>query len=253
MRNIVVIFSTSVFVLFFLSCAIRQEAVIEERKKSLSLLEKLNAYNETVESLQGNAFIVYRDGKEALSFKLQVIAQRKIQNIRLDLCDFVFKNPLVSVIKKSNNILAVIYLKKAYHSFGLEDMDFNSLIGFDIPTDVLLNSLLAKVYIMGSCTEVSQAEYSQLYIEGDKGSERVIFNDDSFPVEIHYTFHDDLYLVTFSKYNVVNDSLFPYRITIKNENRILEINYTEIDIDTSIDDNAFSIDSTVLKDFTELN
>ena len=73
------------------------------------------------------------------------------------------------------------------------------------------------------------------------------------PIEALYILHSDSLLVNFYKFNSIETEQFPYKITIKNEDKLLQINYSSLTINSPINSDLFSFDTSNLKGFTRLN
>jgi len=83
--------------------------------------------------------------------------------------------------------------------------------------------------------------------------ENVLFNEKLMPIEALCILHSDSLLVNFYKFNGIETEQFPYKITIKNEDKLLQINYSSLTINSPINSDLFSFDTSNLKGFTRLN
>jgi hypothetical protein len=234
----------------------RIEDIAEVEKNAADMttiyLRELTAYNEGVKTLQAKAFLMYRTEEKTATFKVLVQSSKGSSNFRIDVSDFVFNKPLVSVIKREEDVLAVIYIKKNYYSLHYEDLDFSKMTGFPIPKELLVSSLLGKVFIYEEQKDISSPQDHALLIIGDDGQETIHLNSDFQPVKVQYLFSSDAFLVTFSKFQSHENLSFPKKITLENEQGTLEINYTNISLNSAIADQAFSVDATLLENFSEV-
>ncbi len=86
---------------FILSCSLRTTKIggpVEaplETEESLPLLTRLNEYNEMVRTIEGNALTIYRTDEKTISLKTDIIRDKKEHRFRIDLFDFVGKDPLL--------------------------------------------------------------------------------------------------------------------------------------------------------------
>jgi len=242
-------------VLSFNSCTLKtlRVGIPVEADESISLLTRLNSYNDMVITIKGKALSVYREGGKTVSLKTNIVTDEKESMFRVDLFDFVFRKPLISIIRKGGDVLAVIYTRKEYYTLSFEDFDFRKMIGFDLPKEILVSAIAGNVYIIEGESVVSDPDNLTLSIEGGAGRELIRFNREYLPVEVKYDYSTALYYIRFDKYKIVDNFYFPHKIIIKNEDRMFEINYTDIDVNIAVENEAFSFDDSVLNGFARIN
>jgi outer membrane biogenesis lipoprotein LolB len=231
--------------------AVKENIVAEKKVQPQVLLEKINTYNQKVSNLKGDALLVYRDGEHTLSFRTAVISRNQLESIRMDLYDFVFKTPIVSMVKRGNEIFAVLYTKKQYFSTTVDALDFKQVLGFDVPVELLFHSLLAKVYVPDREYEAEQIDDYNLELREPGITQRITFDEDLIPVSVLYTFMDDEYNVKFEKYNRINDIEFPLKITLTDRERVLELNYSNVTLNAGVSEETFLLEDIITEDFTE--
>jgi hypothetical protein len=71
--------------------------------------------------------------------------------------------------------------------------------------------------------------------------ETVLFSDDKLPVGATFEQGGDKYVVSFSKFKASRGGRFPAKITIQGGDRSLEINYTNLEINPVLGDQAFNV------------
>lgn len=242
-------------ILSFNSCTLKTSRVgiPVETDGSFSLLTRLHSYNNTVTTIKGKALTVYREGEKTVSLRADIVTDEKEIMFRIDLFDFVFKKPLISIIRKTGDILAVIYTKKEYHTMSFENFDFQEMTGFDLPKEILMSAIAGNVYIIEGEAVVSDPDNLLLSIEGEAGRELIRLNREYLPVEVEYYYGTVLYHISFNKYKIIDNFYFPHKIIIKNGGRILEINYTDIKVNTAVGNEVFSFDDSVLNGFARIN
>jgi hypothetical protein len=231
--------------------AVKENIVVEKKVQPQVLKEKVAAYNEKVSNLKADAFLVYRDGEHTLSFRTDVISRNQLESIRMDLYDFVFKTPIISMAKRGNEIFAVLYMKKQYFSTTLDALDFKQVLGFDVPVELLFHSLLAKVYIPDSEYEAEQVDDYNLELQEPGITQRITFNEDLIPVDVLYTFMDDEYNVKFEKHDRIADIEFPLKITLRDRERVLELNYSNVTLNAGVSEETFFLEDIIPEDFTQ--
>ena len=241
--------------LFLISCSLKVARVSElvQKKARSFLFEELISYNNSVVTLEGKAFVMYKESEKTFSFRVEVAADKNEMNFRLDIGDFVFKIPLITVIQEGEDVLVINYSKKTFSRLQYKDLDFKNMTGLNIPKDILVNSVLGEVFIIKGDIEVSESDNLLLSINGMTEKENVLFNEKLMPIEALYILHSDSLLVNFYKFNGIEKEQFPYKITIKNEDKLLQINYSSLTINSPINSDLFSFDTSNLKGFTRLN
>ena len=246
-------------IFFMLSCSLRTTKIggpVEpplETEESLPLLTRLNKYNDMVRTLEGSAFTVYRTDEKTISLKMDIITDKKERRFRIDLFDFVFKVPLVSIVRNDNDVLAVVHNKKEYYTLTFEYFDFWEMTGINIPKDILISSITGEVHMIKGETVISSTEDLLLSIEGETGLELVRFNNDDLPVEAHFIYETESYIVNYEKYKNIENIDYPHKITIKHDDSRLEINYAEVKLNTVVESAAFDFDRSVLEEYTRVN
>jgi len=253
------IFFMLLFLFFLLSCSLKTTKIGEsveaplETEESLPLLTRLNEYNEMVRTVEGNALTIYRTDEKTISLKTDIIRDKKEQRFRIDLFDFVFRVPLVSIVRSDNDVLAVIHNKKEYYTLTFEYFDFREMTGINIPKDILVSSMTGEVHMIKGETAISSPKDLLLSIEGETGLELVRFNNDSLPVEVQFIFETESYIVNYEKYKNIANIDFPHKITIKHDDSRLEINYAEVKLNTVVESTVFDFDGSVPEEYTRMN
>jgi hypothetical protein len=242
-----------------LSCSLRTAKIgapVEtplETEESQLLLTWLNEYNEMIRTIDGNALTIYRTDEKTISLKTDIITDKNEQRFRIDLFDFVFKAPLVSIVRNDNDVLAVIHNKKEYYTLTFEYFDFRELTGINIPKEILVSSITGEVYMLKGETVLSSPEDLLLSIEGETGLELVRFNSDSLPVEAQFIYETESYIVNYEKFKNIANIDYPHKITIKHNDAQLEINYAKVKLNTLVEGTAFDFDWAVLEKYTRVN
>ena len=259
MKINVKIFFLPFLILFMISCSLRTAKVsgpVEtpaETEVSIPLLTNLNGYNDRVDTVEGNALTVYREEGSTISLKTEIVSDKNGQNFRIDLSDYVFKVPLVSIVKNNNDILAVVYNKKEYYKLTFNYFNFHEMTGINVPKEILVSSMTGNVYLIEGETAVSSPEDDLLSIEGRTGRELVRFNGESLPIEAQYIDETDIYTVRYEKYKKIDNIDYPHRIIIKHQDSQLEINYTDIKLNGSLDSSVFEFDRFDLNEYRKVD
>jgi len=239
-------------VIFLLSCATKT-LKLKDKEDAFYIMEKLKLYNDNVKTFDGNAIIFRRDSKRSSSFKAKVIASRETNGLKIDINDFVFNKPLVSIIKNNSEVLVISYIKKEFYSSNYDDFDFRKMTGFDIPKELFTDAILGKVYIINGIIKTSSDNNKSLYVKNDNIAEEIYLNSEFLPSKIFYFTEDGLYEVIFNKYIMINNLMFPAKITIKKkDDMILEINYREANLNNMFKKEALLIDMSILNSYRKV-
>lgn len=254
MRRSVYLLSFLIF-LFMVSCTMKTVKVEEpaQIETSTILLEKLNDYNSYVKSLEGNALVTYKESDKTYSFRAQFESDKNKMDFKMHLDEFIFKFPLFTLIKKDQDVLAIVHSKKTYTFLQYEELDLNKLTGLNIPRDILIRTVLGEVFVIEG--EIIESKAQSITIQNENQSETIVFNEELLPDETHYYLNPelDMYKVTFSKYRNIGNIEFPYKIMIQNEERTLSINYSDLKINPPISADVFSMDISHLEGYTPLH
>jgi len=244
--------------LLLVSCAVRQEVTRdlgpgtvgqgsvrpEPREKQDILSEPIREYNTKLVSLSGTAIVVFRDEGSTLSFRSEIGAREGTNFVRLDLNDLVFKTPLATIIKNGDEVFTYVHQKMEYYVTAAEEADFGMLLGFDIPVKLLVQSLLARVYIPEGEIEARRLDDLHIEITAQEEKEVVRFMNENLPEEAVYTYNDStgqetVYSVSFEQFEDTGILEFPLVIKIKSQKRSLEIRYTSVEPNAAVSVDRF--------------
>jgi hypothetical protein len=215
---------------------------VEEELEPTPFLENLNAYNEMVHTIDAEALIVFRDIDRTLSFRAQLAAQNNGETLRIDFADFIFKKPLLGLIRNEGTVVAVFHLKKEYYRLSYDDLDIEALSGLQIRKEVLISAMMGKVYVDDGGSVSNSVDQSTVVIENGGFRETVTFNSESLPVSVEYVFDSDIFLMLFEEYQPIDGTPFPQKVVIKNNGRTLELRFDEIELNGVLDAVLFQAD-----------
>ena len=213
------------------------------------LLAQLAGNSETLKSFEGDALVVYKEGEKTESLRARVAFNRDSAQFRLDLYDFVFKKPVVTVVRNGDEVFAALHLKKKYYRNSYESFDFQNLVDINVSKDILFHSMLGEVYISEQEGKISSKGMYALTVEADNEKTDVLFDDQTLPVQAEYSGDAGVYLVRFMKYRVEGDVQFPRKVTIESGEKMLEMNYTEFSVNRPVSGQLFVLDNSVIADY----
>jgi hypothetical protein len=224
----------------------------EEHKRGPALLGRLSYYNDSIKTIEGEALFLYKDSSKTLSFRAVVVVDDRTKKLRLELTDYVFKKPVLTIVRTGEEIIAVLHTKKEYYRLQYSSLDIEKLTGLNIPKEILMPSLLGKVYTGTGSGIVSSVDAYTLQIDNSDFQQHVYFDETLFPVRTLFRLTQGSYNLFFSNFLKLHDGQFPQKITIENNERFLEISYISVLINQELDIGSFQIDDLNLTDFNRV-
>ncbi len=237
-----------ILLLITCSCAAQMQKNGVEEDTTALLMKKLESYNVSVRRLTGTAAMFYKDQNQTLSFRARVISQN--EDFRLDLNDFVFKKPVLTLIKKGSDILIVYHLKREFYQMKYEELDLENLAGISILPAILIPSITGRVYVEENQGTVSPIDAATLLIDGDDIREEIHFNEVSLPALTTINVPPAEYTLKLTKFNRYNEVYFPQKISLAARGRTLEISYSEVHVNKPVDEASFDIESAIPHGYT---
>jgi hypothetical protein len=231
------------------SCAVKREHALPETDAPL-LMDRLNHYNQLVHDVDAQALVVFKDSDRNYSFRAALSAVGNGEKLRLTLSDFVFKKPLLSIVKNGDDLTAILYTKKQYVQVPYEDLDMEEISGLDIRKEILLAALMGKVYTDEQSSVITSPDPLTLVIEGNDDQKQIVsFDSQLLPHEVTYLGSYQVYSMVFHEYMAVAGLYFPKRVSVTHEDRALEASYSEVRVNQALSADVFHVDDTVLEGF----
>jgi len=253
------------------SCAVRKTAVrdnveLKEGARGSAeeniLLAEIQEYNRMLTSLEGEAMVVYRDPERTLSFRSAVVATGDASVLRLDLDEFVFRTPIATVVKTQDEVYTYIHPEKTYFVTPVDEADFGTFLGFEVPVRFLFHSLLGRVYLPQESSGSRMIDERHLEIKGRAEEEIVRFGPKGLPEGLEYhraggPESGDIYRVNFDKYEVSGSASdqqpFPMVVTVKSGKKSLEIRYSVVTVNGEIKEGVFTPEDTEFSGYKKQN
>jgi hypothetical protein len=258
------------------SCAVRKTAVRDNvglkesgagGEEENILLAEAQEYNRMLTSLEGEAMIVYRDPDRTLSFRSEVVAmvgpEGDASDLRLDLDEFVFRTPIATLLKKQEEIYTYVHPEKSYYVTPVDEADFGTLLGFDVPARFLFYSLLGRVFLPKKSPHSGMIDERHLQITAVDEEEIVRFDQELLPEGIEYrrTLEADsgtIYRVNFDKYEKsgpasADQPQFPMVVTVTSGEKRLEIRYLRVTVNGGINESVFTSEDTEFAGYAKKN
>jgi outer membrane lipoprotein-sorting protein len=231
------------------SCATRTDYV-EPGKDPGELMDRIDQYNRMVRSVDARALVVFKDGEKQYSFRATLLAEGNGNKLRLTLSDFVFKKPLVSIVKNENVFTAIVYVKKQYIQEPYEELDVVEVTGLRIQKEILLATLMGKVYVDGGPSVLTSPDASTLIIDCHEGEREVVsFDSRMLPSEVTYARDYRKYRTVFHEYMLVDGVYYPKKLSIVYEDQELTANFSDVRVNRSLDSATFQLDDEELGNF----
>ncbi len=249
MKKLTHLLFTPLILFTVVSCASKMEREADEQKSSSVLLGRLSQYNDSVKTIDAEALFLYKDSSKTLSFRAFVVVDDRTERLRLELTDYVFKRPVITIVRNEEEIIALLYTKKEYYRLQYSSLDIEKLTGLDIPKEILIPSLLGKVYTGTGSGIVSSVDAYTLQIDNGDFTQDVFFNETLLPIRILFKLAHGSYELVFNNYLKLQDIQFPKKITVQNNDRFLEISYTTTLINQELDVRLFQIGDIDISDF----
>jgi len=222
----------------------------ERLDETAALLERLVSFNKKASFIEGDAFVIYKDDEQTYSFRVHAIADMSRKNYKLSVDEYVFKIPLFTLIKNQSDVLAITHSKKTYALLRYEDLDFSSVTDLHIPKEFFIHAVFGAFYVIEGSKKFSSPEEHILLMETANRKQKVLFSEEMLPVESSYTLSDKFVQVQFSKFREVESVQFPHKITIRNDERNLKINYSKLHINTPLHSSTFALDTSGLEKYS---
>jgi hypothetical protein len=223
---------------------------VQDENNEQMLLEKLKEYNGSISSIEARALLMYNDGDKNYGFQAVIAVQQNGERIRLDLSDFVFKKPVLTLIKNNDQVTALLHMKKKGYLMSYDSMSIEELSGFKLRKEILLPALMGKVFVDTHNTSLISPDSKTLIMESDKIREMVTFDAEWLPRSVEYEIFGDVYIMNFVSFSALEDHLFPEKVTLSTLNRQLEATYKDVRVNGYVDDGMFIIDEETLSGYT---
>jgi hypothetical protein len=231
------------------SCATRTDYVEPETHPG-ELMDRIVQYNRMVRSVDAQALVVFKDGDKQYSFRAALRAEGNGSKLRLTLSDFVFKKPLVSIVKNEDVFTAIVYVKKEYIQEPYEELDVVEVTGLRIKKEILLAALMGKVYVDGNNSVLTSPNPTTLIIERHEGRREIVsFDSRMLPSEVTYARGYREYSTIFHEYMLVDGVYYPKKMSIVHEDQELTANFSDVRVNGILDSAFFQLDAEELGNF----
>jgi hypothetical protein len=249
LRRVAISLSLLVVVLALNSCAVKKDHVYPETD-ALLLMERLDHYNRLVDDVDAQALVVFKNSNRNYSFRASLIAVGNGEKLRLTISDFVFKKPLVSIVKNGDDLTVILYTKKQYVQEPYDNLEVEEISGLNMRKEILLAALLGKVFTDEQNSVITNPYPLVLVIERNDGlKETVSFDSELLPAEVTYQWGYEVYTMVFHEYMTVSGVVYPKRVSVTHGDRLLEINYSDVRINQPLAAYVFHVDEKMLEGF----
>lgn len=238
------------FIVFGLfSCSVKTVRLEEERENELRMLENLMDYNAGVRTLNAKATIIYRDENSAMSFRASMLFDYESDSFRMDLFDLVFGKPVLTVVKNGERVLTVVHTRGESNLQSYDEFDLQKMTGLSIPKELLLSSIVGKVYLGKGGREISSGGQSVLIVKTPLIRSDVHFGRDRLPDRVKYISSMYTYELSFAKFEKSGDASFPLKVILKDTSRMLTVNYSSPLINMELEEKDFLIDEKLVGNY----
>jgi hypothetical protein len=144
----------------------------------------------------------------------------------------------------------IVYVKKQYIQEPYEELDVMEVTGLRIRKEILLATLMGKVYVDGKNSVLTSPDPSTLIIERHEGQRDVVsFDSRMLPSEVTYAQGYREYSTIFNEYMLVDGVYYPKKLSIVHEDQELTANFTDVRVNGSLDSAFFQLDDAELGNF----
>lgn len=246
--------TTVLLSLFFIivalfSCSVKMARLEEEREAEVRMLENLLHYNAEVRTFNAKATVIYRDENSVMSFKASMIFDCESDSFRMDLFDFVFGKPVLTVVKNGQRVLTVVHTSKESNIQSYDEFDLQRMTGLSIPKELLLSSVIGKVYLGEGSREISRSGQSTLIVKTPLIQSDIHFGRERLPTRVKYVSARYSYELSFTKFETSGAVTFPLKITLKDTLRMLTVNYSNPLINIELEEKDFLIENQSIESF----
>jgi hypothetical protein len=211
-----------------------QTQILEQEKTEDILVERLNAYNDDVHTIDARALVVYKENDKTFSFRSRIVVEQNGEYLRLDLSDFVFKRPVLTMIKERDEVIAILHTKKAYYRMPYEAFDPARISGVNLDGEMLITTLMGKVFLDRESSSYRSPEPRILDVENASFTQSIRFDDRLLPVHVEYDFRGDRYVLSLEKFMESDGVHFPQSISLQHSARLLEASFSEVHINGAV-------------------
>ena len=135
-----------------------------------------------------------------------MVVQQNGEHIRLDLSDFVFKKPVLTLVKNNDQVTALMHMKKKGYLMSYDSMSIEELSGFKLRKEILLPALMGKVFVDAHNASLISPDPNTLIIESDTVREVVTFDAEWLPKNVEYEISGDAYIMNFVSFTDLDHS-----------------------------------------------
>jgi hypothetical protein len=190
--------------------------------------------------------VIYKDESSALSFRASMMYDYDGNRFRMDLHDFVFGKPVLTVVRNGDRVLTIIHTRGERNLQPYDEFDLKKITGLSIPKELLLSSIIGKVYLGEGNRELFMSGKSTLVVKTPQVRSDVDFGRDGLPYRVKYLSNLYNYELSFIKFEKPEDIPFPLKIVLKDASRMLTVNYSSFSINIELNPEDFLIDEKLI-------
>ncbi len=228
-------------ILFLFSCATAVKG-IKIKRKTDEILEEIKRYNNRLINLNLNGIVILKekDGNNTRSFRIEIYDFKNPEVTRIDLKDFIFKKPLVTLISDGKNVKLFDYLKKKRTIYEDSSLFFEKIFDVKLDSDFALDLLTMRIPLLAVKRVKSRLiKDDKIVISDDKREEIIEYKmlENIVPLNIIYKNNNDLVSISYSNTKKVNNVEIPHKLSISINKRMIEISYKTIKVNLDYKDN----------------
>ncbi len=217
---------------FLNSCATRVSMLKTESRKE-AVIEKINEYNDKIKDVKAKGTIIIRHNGSIESFRLELFNYETPEFIRINLKDFIFKKPLLTLISNNDKVMIYNFVKKEKKQYMDLSHFFKDLLGLEINPDYIEDIFVMRIPLLKESGVKKTVEGSErVILEGSDNSEIITFamNNNILPKEIEYRTKEYMVNIKYGKIVDLEYISMPSNVKIEMDGKSIEINYSSINI-----------------------
>ena len=218
---------------FFLSSCATRVGMLKTKSRKETVIEKINEYNNKIKNVKARGTIIFRQNSHIESFRIELFNYDTPEFVRINLKDFIFKKPLITLISNNDGVMVYNFIKKEKKKYKDPSYFFKDLLGMEVNPEYIEDILAMRIPLLKERGIKKTVEGSErVILEGPDKLEIVTLTtgNNILPEEIEYRTKKYLVNIKYSKVVNLTYISIPSNIKIEIDGKIIAINYNSIDI-----------------------
>ncbi len=223
-----------ILVVSFLSSCATRVGMLKTKSRKEAVIEKINEYNDKIKDVKAKGTIILRHKGSIESFRLELFNYETPEFVRINLKDFIFKKPLLTLISNNDKVMIYNFVKKEKKEYMDLSHFFKELLGFEINPDYIEDIFVMRIPLLKESGVKKTVEGSErVILEGPDNSEIITLamnNNNILPEKIEYRTKKYMVNIKYGKIVDLDYISMPSNVKVEIDGNSFEINYSSIDI-----------------------